>query len=1044
MNKRFLLFAALITVAGIGAYFLLQWYIHTNSGPVTQKDLIEASRRLHIAQPVVQSVVVPMPTSHSVRLAIGALGLPDDDQNRQLVDLVTAELSGAPGLELVERQSFDAVLRELGLSLSGIARAKDAVRVGRLLRAEWFLLGTSRMTGNSNQTMVARIVDGRTGIMRDVGAFTLAEDRSALAKTLAGFVRQCREGASSFKPHTFLGIGTFADVGVNTRQAEFRRQLNAYLTSAYKSSPVTLLEREQVNTLLQEVRLDLAGLTENASTNAPQPMQSAFWLVNGFYQAYESSGHEVEVNLRVNRIFGRTTNFTFRALPGEALFRKIKGAIDATIARTQVGSFAPTRSSEAREQFDMGRSLFDNTTGGWQLEAGAEFTWRGVGEKDLTKRRGYLTEAARAFETVLLLEPENREAKFYLSFCYCDWSIARHEEGVSYLRELADGSVDDQWSENARVALGHFHFDTDPQQAAHWFSDAVNHAGTPQGVSFYRVFAQQAIELSSRRQTIAQNGSMVDILGMPAVEAELFKEVESAHAVLEGKSGVLYECCGLCDFVRSFGTNRQAAAQRVVELLPVLTQKFPDLTPYLLSCAAACQVDTNAPVIAEFRKSLAACVEHPENVFGCTRYFWNLMLAPYNWCLSNNLPSFAVELVEAKRQASLRRPEIGFDEQDKVRLAFAYIQLERWQDALAILEEFGDVNIHMTGYGPWGYPFRPALQAALCRKKLGLHQVAKVGLAALGDACLCLHTPSAFAATPDGLWIAIGGRLLQLAFDLRTNKVINLPIPEYTDITVLCLGPDQLWVGTAGEGLIQYDKATGKCRRMTENDGLLLNHISGLCLQDQTLWIGFGRGPDGGLGWLDLRNGHFSALTPPLGADPLLAKDQDVPDQPPRHPVSSLAFRAPNELWMMAAGRGLCRYRIAHKTWDKPEFGPGLVPRSFVVDHGSLIGGFGFDLDSAGHFTRFEIRECGSGERKWRKLGGDGSLPALPRCFCRDGNDLWFGGAACVGDLDLAHDKVRAIQTIPADSVDHIQVAGGYLWVQYDKHLHKAMLADIR
>jgi hypothetical protein len=468
------------------------------------------------------------------------------------------------------------------------------------------------------------------------------------------------------------------------------------------------------------------------------------------------------------------------------------------------------------------------------------------------------------------------------------------------------------------------------------------------------------------------------------------------------------------------------------------------LTPYLLSCAAAFQVDTNAPVIAEFRKSLAACVEHPENVFGCGTYFWNLMSAPYNWCLSNNLPSFAVELVEAKRQASLRRPEIGFDEQDKVRLAFAYIQLERWQDALAILEEFGDVNIHMTGYGPWGYPFRPALQAALCREKLGLHQVARVGLAALGDACLCLHTPSAFAATPDGLWIAIGGRLLQLGFDLRTNKVINLPIPEYTDITALCLGPDQLWVGTAGEGLIQYVKATGKCRRMTENDGLLLNHISGLCLQDQTLWIGFGRGPDGGLGWLDLRNGHLSALTPRLGADPLLAKDQDVPDQPPRHPVGSLAFRAPNELWMMAAGRGFCRYRIAQNTWDKPEFGPWMVPRSFVVDHGTLIGGFGFDLDSAGHFTRFEIRECRSGEKNWRKLGGNGSLPALPNCFCRDGNDLWFGGAACVGALDLAHDKVRAIQTIPADSVDHIEVAGGYLWVQYDKHLHKAMLADIR
>ena len=91
MNKRFILVASLLVALGGVAVLLLQWYNHANSaGPVTQKDLIEAQRRLHIAQPVVQSVVVPMPTSHSVRLAIGALGLPDDDQNRQLVDLVTA------------------------------------------------------------------------------------------------------------------------------------------------------------------------------------------------------------------------------------------------------------------------------------------------------------------------------------------------------------------------------------------------------------------------------------------------------------------------------------------------------------------------------------------------------------------------------------------------------------------------------------------------------------------------------------------------------------------------------------------------------------------------------------------------------------------------------------------------------------------------------------------------------------------------------------------------------------------------------------------
>ena len=76
MNKRFILVASLLVALGGVAVLLLQWYNHANSaGPVTQKDLIEAQRRLHIAQPVVQSVVVPMPTSPLFKMIIRLLKL---------------------------------------------------------------------------------------------------------------------------------------------------------------------------------------------------------------------------------------------------------------------------------------------------------------------------------------------------------------------------------------------------------------------------------------------------------------------------------------------------------------------------------------------------------------------------------------------------------------------------------------------------------------------------------------------------------------------------------------------------------------------------------------------------------------------------------------------------------------------------------------------------------------------------------------------------------------------------------------------------------
>src|SRR5436190_5823531 len=110
--------------------------------------------------------MTPIRLTEKVRLAIGGLGLSDENQNHELADLVLAELSNAEGLAIVDRQSLDKVLRELAMSLSGLVRAKDAVRVGKLLHADWFLLGSAASVSGTN-SLVVRIVDARTGIMRD-------------------------------------------------------------------------------------------------------------------------------------------------------------------------------------------------------------------------------------------------------------------------------------------------------------------------------------------------------------------------------------------------------------------------------------------------------------------------------------------------------------------------------------------------------------------------------------------------------------------------------------------------------------------------------------------------------------------------------------------------------------------------------------------------------------------------------------------------------------------------------------------------------------
>jgi hypothetical protein len=168
MNKRFGLFILLLLVL-----FGLVWIgVHSYLGrkeympPVSEQELLaqhaKAFPGLPSQPPVLEAA--PISTAHSVRLAVGGLGAPCEAQNRELADLVTVELAGSKGLELAERQEVDKGLRELELDLSGLVRPKEAVRVRRFLRADWFLLVAGAVVSATNRIVVVRVVAASSAV----------------------------------------------------------------------------------------------------------------------------------------------------------------------------------------------------------------------------------------------------------------------------------------------------------------------------------------------------------------------------------------------------------------------------------------------------------------------------------------------------------------------------------------------------------------------------------------------------------------------------------------------------------------------------------------------------------------------------------------------------------------------------------------------------------------------------------------------------------------------------------------------------------------
>ena len=114
MNKRLLIGSIAALAIGVLVFFVVDYLTdpaRDDGSKLTEQDFHEAARKQLGAAALLPAGPAPIDPSRSVRLAIAGLGLATDEKNRRLADLITVELGNAEGLDLVERQSLDAVLK---------------------------------------------------------------------------------------------------------------------------------------------------------------------------------------------------------------------------------------------------------------------------------------------------------------------------------------------------------------------------------------------------------------------------------------------------------------------------------------------------------------------------------------------------------------------------------------------------------------------------------------------------------------------------------------------------------------------------------------------------------------------------------------------------------------------------------------------------------------------------------------------------------------------------------------------------------------------
>ena len=173
------------------------------------------------------------------------------------------------------------------------------------------------------------------------------------------------------------------------------------------------------------------------------------------------------------------------------------------------------------------------------------------------KRQRNLEEAVRALETVLLLDHQNHEAKFYLAACYRDRAMYRVDTARGYLREVAESPPEDSWCDSARAALARsYQWDKSSTEAQRWFEEAARRAKDPLTAEFYRAQARENRGRAIASDASSSGSAPADQASREFFEGSVLGAIQGQENVLRGQSGGTDDSAGLSGLVEAYSRDK--------------------------------------------------------------------------------------------------------------------------------------------------------------------------------------------------------------------------------------------------------------------------------------------------------------------------------------------------------------------------------------------------------------------------------------------------------------------------------------------------------
>ena len=975
-----------------------------------------------------------------IRIAVGDVLISDKDMQsdedvRGLCELwcalLTNNLSESESIEILEREDLSNILREFQISLSS-KTASDSL-VNKLSAVDFIILNEMK-SSETQLTIESRLISAKEGAIE--AQFYTTVDADNTREKINDVTTKIKEFTVNYfktKTKLLIAIADFENKSPLDRNDWIETSIPRRLREAIRTlRGVRILEREEVDLLLKEVRLKTGGyIVEDENFSEQITHNKNTMLITGFFDEYQPLTEQLYLEFSISLFnidskIQNTLSFSLQLNEFDKGLKGIENSLIEEIQKASLKNITADLSNSSKEQKEYEAKLNFNKAirlmGYKDIEEMSSHNLWGIRSYEYFSlsnhpfdyspmRYANILRAIRYLKISVMLNNNNPSAKELLAVLLADSQINDMELARELAYEVAARYPDSGHERDALLFLFNSVQETEGQRYFDLLMEKYKGSYAAQSA-----IRNLTLSLPDKVETTSAERIEKAMEIMP-----IAIQWQTDNHFVEIQMQTWFKLTQQSDEYKKMGNE---FVEKMIKDYPLSAVDVCTYWAYQWNYVAK----NNDKTILWCQRGLNLLKENQEydKKFGFEKDYLKFMLGR-NLYETKQYDS-AAEVLNGCAHLSFRDRAVFFK-------SVSLFNLGRYKEALEGFESLGKFNVDESAAN-WADKTRQMLNIT---EKTSWKNTEPTWIKL--DSQLPRQYISALASDSEDIWIGTthpaatffgeghnlvmiekNPRDLEVAkkegglfkYNSKTCQLVAFKLGQGISslwITDVHIKNECIYVSTYGEGLDIHDKRKKSWSHLSEKDGLSSDYVQCMDSDDTYLWVGTGRYSKGGVSRVDLKTKEVLTFLP---------RDYPSSVTPPTCYVHKIKVIG-NFVWCTLGRNGVRAYNTQKNTWK-------IYPTDISFYSLETIAVFNQRIWFGAWEGNNFILSCNYDGSDWKSISGKENIPETGIFSMKATDDKLLLGTYGLMTLDI-NDKLSAYGLRSGFTITDILPFSDQIWI---------------